>query len=156
MIFYTSQIRWGGLNQIYRQKWADYFDSQGIQYAFFSAANAAAIQQARRDALTAQEAARDAAAKAEEDSSEGDSEAEGLPEPESHTATPPPESADPSSSSEEELSSADESDETDEARHFTYSAEDESEEAKDSRTRVLSVLELEDLFLRAAPDLSGI
>ncbi len=30
-----------------RRYWADYFDAQGIQYAFFSAANAAAIQLAR-------------------------------------------------------------------------------------------------------------
>ena len=40
-----------------RRQWADYFDSQNIRYAFFSAANATAIQQARRDALAAQEAA---------------------------------------------------------------------------------------------------
>ena len=38
-----------------RRQWADYFDSQGIQYAFFSAANATALQQARRDALAAED-----------------------------------------------------------------------------------------------------
>ncbi|KIS72337.1 putative 60S ribosomal biogenesis GTPase subunit [Mycosarcoma maydis] len=32
-----------------RKYWADYFDAQGIQYAFFSAANAAAIQLARAE-----------------------------------------------------------------------------------------------------------
>lgn len=32
-----------------RRYWADYFDAQGIQYAFFSAANAAAIQLARAE-----------------------------------------------------------------------------------------------------------
>ncbi|KAI0749172.1 P-loop containing nucleoside triphosphate hydrolase protein [Irpex lacteus] len=137
-----------------RRQWADYFDSQGVQYAFFSAANAAAIQQARRDALAAQEAVEAAAARGEQDSSEGDSEDEDTLDPESQAATPPPDSVDPSSFSEDELSSADESDETDNEAHFTYAAEDESEEDKDPRTRVLSVLELEDLFLRAAPPLS--
>ncbi len=32
-----------------RKYWAEYFDAQGIQYAFFSAANAAAIQLARAE-----------------------------------------------------------------------------------------------------------
>lgn len=37
------------LDEQQRRHWADYFDAQGIQYAFFSAANAAAIQLARAE-----------------------------------------------------------------------------------------------------------
>ncbi|KXN85669.1 Large subunit GTPase 1 [Leucoagaricus sp. SymC.cos] len=36
-----------------RCRWADYLESRGIRYAFFSAANAAALQLARREALEA-------------------------------------------------------------------------------------------------------
>lgn len=38
---------------------------------------------------------------------------------------------------------------------FYFSAEEESPEGQDPRARVLSVLELENLFERMAPDLSG-
>ena len=36
-----------------------------------------------------------------------------------------------------------------------FSAEEDTPDGQDPRARVLSVLELEDLFLRTAPDLSG-
>lgn len=39
---------------INRCLWANYFEAQGIQYAFFSAANAVALQIARREASEAQ------------------------------------------------------------------------------------------------------
>lgn len=137
-----------------RRQWADYFDSQNILYAFFSAANATAIQQARRDALAAQEAA--LATNSEPDSDEEDEEDEDETTLEADSsATSPLESTVQSSLGDEELSDADESDETEEGGNFMYTAEDDAEDAKDPRTRVLSVLELEDLFLRAAPDLSG-
>jgi hypothetical protein len=38
---------------------------------------------------------------------------------------------------------------------FPLPVEEDSEDARDPRTRVLSVLELEDLFFRVAPDLTG-
>jgi large subunit GTPase 1 len=130
--------------------WADYFDSQGVQYAFYSAANAAAIQQARRDAETAQEAAQEA----EHDSSR--SEDGDASESEDNVASPSDNSQIPPPSAEgEELSGSDESDEVNSSDHFAFVAEDESEDAKDPRTRVLTVLELEDLFLKTAPDLSS-
>ncbi|CDW96598.1 hypothetical protein [Sporisorium scitamineum] len=46
-----------------RRYWADYFDAQGIQYAFFSAANAAAIQLARAEEEEPASAAVDQGAK---------------------------------------------------------------------------------------------
>jgi len=34
-----------------RRLWADYFDTQGVCYAFYSAANAVALQEAKREAV---------------------------------------------------------------------------------------------------------
>ena len=49
-----------------------------------------------------------------------------------------------------------ESDESDESDEFPFIDEEEdSEDDQDPRARVLSVLELEDLFIRAAPPLSS-
>ncbi|KAF7339623.1 p-loop containing nucleoside triphosphate hydrolase protein [Mycena sanguinolenta] len=113
-----------------RCRWADHFDKQGIQYAFFSAANATALQQARRDALErANNAAENEQKHADEDE-ESDNEAD---------------------ESEEEFSD-DES--SDESAEFYFSAEEDSPEGQDPRAKVLSVLELESLFEKAAPDLS--
>jgi large subunit GTPase 1 len=42
-----------------------------------------------------------------------------------------------------------------ESEEFYFSAEEESPEGQDPRAKVLSVLELENLFEKAAPDLSG-
>ncbi|KAI0347833.1 P-loop containing nucleoside triphosphate hydrolase protein [Trametopsis cervina] len=122
-----------------RYQWADYFDAQGVQYAFFSASNAAAIQQARRDALAAQEAQ----TAHEELASDSDDDVAEVQE----SATSPSSDIE---SSEDEYSDSEESD-----YHPPFtSPEDDSEESKDPRTKVLSVLELEDLFMKAAPDLS--
>ncbi|THH02560.1 hypothetical protein EW026_g278 [Hermanssonia centrifuga] len=123
-----------------RRGWADYFDSVGVQYAFFSAANAAALQQARRDAEAAEEAEQeilDRAAELEEDNLH--------------------EAASSESSSDDEGSTSEEEDSSDESEHFMLplSSEDDSEDARDPRAKVLSVLELEDLFVRVAPDLSN-
>jgi len=41
------------------------------------------------------------------------------------------------------------------AQPFPLPVEDDPEEARDPRIRVLSVLELEDLFFRVAPDLTS-
>ena len=132
-----------------RRQWADYFDSQGVQYAFFSAANATALQQARRDALTAEEARVEAEENQMqyEGKEEEDVENVAVPTP-SSAASPPPESDD-DESEEEDTESEDESAE------FSYAEEEDSEDARDPRARVLSVLELEDLFVKMAPDLSS-
>ncbi|KIY63753.1 P-loop containing nucleoside triphosphate hydrolase protein [Cylindrobasidium torrendii FP15055 ss-10] len=122
-----------------RIEWANYFDSQGIQYAFFSAMNAAALQEARREALAAAELA-------EQEGSDSDgSDAEDAEQP---PTSPVDEESDEDSDVEEN-----ESDDED-----FYSADEDEEDynhTDDPRAKVLSVLELEDLFLQKAPDLAA-
>ncbi|KAF9477541.1 P-loop containing nucleoside triphosphate hydrolase protein [Pholiota conissans] len=116
-----------------RVQWADYFDSQGIKYAFYSAANEAAIQLARKeaaDALAREEeelAVRESPSESDEEDSDDDADKIGA-----------------------SFNSQDESDEED----MYFSAEEETEEGQDSRAKVLSVVELEVLFEKLAPDLS--
>ena len=114
----------------FRVRWADYFDSQGVRYAFYSAANAAAIQQTRKEVAEAlahaEEVSRHASEKGEDDD-EADDDETGSPESESE-------------------------DENEDDMYF--SAEGESEDGQDLRARVLSVVELEELFVKMAPDLS--
>lgn len=116
-----------------RRLWADYFDSQGIQYAFFSAANATALQLGRKDALLSA-GAQDPSSAAEdnEDPQKGDLDDDLLVE--SPAGTDPGEGT------------------SDDEAYF--SAED-GEELNDLRLKILSVPELEDWFLSMAPNLSG-
>ncbi|KAF8078794.1 hypothetical protein FPV67DRAFT_1466520 [Lyophyllum atratum] len=122
--------------------WADYFDSEGIQYAFFSAANAAALQQARRDALAA---AQEQAGLATEDEDvevyqdDVNDVAEGVP------------SGDSQSDSGDEMT-----DSSSESVHEDayFSAEEDTPDGQDPRARVRSVIELEEWFEKMAPDLS--
>ena len=138
-------------DQFRRKLWADYFDSQGVHYAFFSAANAAAIQEARREAeaaaARAEEAAAAAAASAASKvSREGKEDDEGASEESDRDNGTPPES--PDEKSDEESSE-------DESEDGTFLPVDDGPDAQDPRTRVLSVLELEELFIKSAPDLSS-
>ncbi|KAH9898170.1 P-loop containing nucleoside triphosphate hydrolase protein [Cubamyces lactineus] len=138
-----------------RKLWADYFDSQGVHYAFFSAANAAAIQEARREAEAAAARAEEAAAaaaastssKVSSDGAEpatrnGDEDVSGESDNDNDT---PPESLDEAS---------DEESSEDESEDGTFLPVEDGPDAQDPRTRVLSVLELEELFIKSAPDLS--
>ncbi|PWY97257.1 putative LSG1-large-subunit GTPase [Testicularia cyperi] len=59
-----------------RRHWANYFDAQGIQYAFFSAADAAAIQLARAEAEEAQRLAEMRLAEEDDEDEESDDEEE--------------------------------------------------------------------------------
>lgn len=112
-------------DDIGRQQWANYFEANSVQYAFFSALNAKELQEAR---AATEEAAR-RAAEGEEDSEEEESGTDYGSEDDEY------------SSSEEDLPKA--------AR-----AEEEAKIVdQDPRTRVLSVLELESLFINSAPDL---
>jgi large subunit GTPase 1 len=125
-------------------RWADYFDSRGILYAFFSAANAAALQEARQVALeTGRRQETEARPKVDEPA-----EADGSPEPDSTDREQIPTSPE----SEEDVE--DESDEESMTEEDYFSAE-EDEFNQDPRAQILSVLELEDLFLKEAPPLSG-
>ena len=105
--------------------------------------NAAALQEARRERL-AQEAAVEQE-KAEEQESE---DVEGREEA--------PESSDEESENDDHFEDASDDELLDDAdlSHY-FSAEEDTPDGQDPRARVLSVLELEDLFLRTAPDLSG-
>lgn len=116
--------------------WADYFDSQGIQYAFFSAANATALQQERRDAVLSAEAQDWSSAPKNNDDQQKVNLDYDHPVEISRAD-----------------SGEDSSQETSEDETY-FSAEDE-EVRDDLRVRILSVLELEDWFLSMAPDLSG-
>jgi len=108
-----------------RRQWADYFDQQGLRYAFYSAANAAALQQARRDLTKILNRA-----EAEQESSEfGEAENDGR------------------------LGSVDNGSEDDTEMYF--SAEEEDENVQNPKARILSVQELEELFIEMSPDLSG-
>ncbi|KAJ7596849.1 P-loop containing nucleoside triphosphate hydrolase protein [Mycena floridula] len=109
------------LNARQRVQWADYLDGQHIQYAFFSAANANALQEARREAFLASQQQDESNDAGDESEDESDSEEEA------------------SGSSEEDA---------------YFSAEEDSPESKDPRVKVLSVPELEELFMSAAPPLS--
>jgi large subunit GTPase 1 len=136
-----------------RCQWADYFDAQGIHYAFFSAANAVALQLARREAAEAQLRSEEL----EQDSDElekEESEEEG-----DENIYSPPESPRKSHHTEEASSNNDTKSQTDSLHSHHddayFSAEENTPKDHDPRATVLSVLELEELFLRMAPDLSG-
>ncbi|KAF7306758.1 Kinase-like protein [Mycena indigotica] len=111
-----------------RCQWADYFDQQGVKYAFFSAANAAALQEARREQLVRQE---NVMASETEDVDE-----------------------DWESGDEDSLPNESESDQESHDDAY-FSAEEDTPEGQDPRAKVLSVLELEGLFQQTAPPLTG-
>ena len=114
-----------------RRIWADYFDSQGIRYAFYSATNATARQEILREAR-----ARATEALQEEDG-EADIEESILDAAMSSTT---------SSGSYDPLQTGDSDKDLD---------LDSDEDTEDARAKVLSVLELEDLFIASAPDFPG-
>ncbi|KAI0361378.1 P-loop containing nucleoside triphosphate hydrolase protein [Trametes cingulata] len=133
-----------------RKLWADYFDSQGVRYAFFSAANAAALQEARREAEAAAARAEEEAAAAAEAASKDDGD-----EPTETDEDAEDESDEESEQDEEAVpESHDEDSSDDESEDGTWHPVEEGPEAQDPRTKVLSVLELEELFIKSAPDLS--
>lgn len=111
---------------LFRRDWADYFDQQGIQYAFYSAALGIAIQEARKEAAEAMEREAEARNAEKEGSEQGEENVEEA-ENDEEAATP----------------------------DIHISADDEDEDVSDPRIKILSVLELEDLFKKSAPPLSG-
>ncbi|CCL98511.1 uncharacterized protein FIBRA_00510 [Fibroporia radiculosa] len=122
-----------------RRVWADYFDEQGVRYAFFSAANAAALQLARQgEPLVV-----DAPSVYDRDQDEGytSSSSDGEMSPENNDNPPTCSSDEQLQSEESDVGSA-------------FSLEEDTPDTQDPRTKVLSVLELEDLFVKAAPDLT--
>jgi large subunit GTPase 1 len=128
-----------------RRIWADYFDQQGLRYAFYSASDATARQEALREASAIGELTTPLDKAAEENQrmafSEEDDEAD-AEESTSNANTSSTHSAESHDSIESEIPD-----------EFVDS---EPEDDKgDPRAKVLSVLELEDLFIASAPDLAG-
>ncbi|KAK6353495.1 hypothetical protein TWF696_005458 [Orbilia brochopaga] len=118
-----------------RQAWADYFEKEGIEYKFFSAALARQINEA--------------AEATDDDDEEYEDEPEGLPEGPEDLPDDSGSSADeehPQPSNEEPTTS------------LTAATENlaitEEEEEEDPRTRIITVDELESLFLSHAPSIS--
>jgi large subunit GTPase 1 len=121
---------------VFRCLWADYFDTQNVRYAFFSAANAAALQELRREMQVANEASANHDTEHnmghdDDDSGSNDSAQDDVPD--------------------EQSSEGNSSD----VYHSLLVNEENTPDERDPRAKVLSVLELEDLFLQVAPDLSG-
>ncbi|KAK4705280.1 large subunit GTPase 1, partial [Phenoliferia sp. Uapishka_3] len=153
-----------------RQGWADYFEKEGIQYAFFSAANSTALQEerARREAMAAEEAMPNSESESEsEEESEEEvvEESAGMKIPKSGNKLRAPGPGDREPGDYDEESDIDDGEDEDED-----SDEDTDNElatkmrrgagistpgsSEPERTRILSVLELEDLFLSRAPEIS--
>ncbi|TKA54091.1 hypothetical protein B0A53_03468 [Rhodotorula sp. CCFEE 5036] len=142
-----------------REGWADYFEANGIQYAFFSAANGIALQEerARQEELAALEEASD-----ESDSEEdipgmkipkSGNKLKGLREElKAKMALPPPRVKRLDEDSDEDDEDDDDEELAKRMRRgmgISLPGSDES-----PRTRILSVSELEELFLQHAPTVS--
>jgi large subunit GTPase 1 len=141
---------------VHRRIWGDYFDAQGIQYAFFSAANAAALQQARREALPRSETEIDASERRQHpDAIESNTNPNTYAEPESSSDSEGPHTPHDDDDGESDPPDSDVDSDSDEERLRYVPTEEDTPDGRDPRTKVLSVLELEDLFATAAPDLSS-
>ncbi|KAH7885952.1 hypothetical protein F5I97DRAFT_1936902 [Phlebopus sp. FC_14] len=136
-----------------RRIWADYLDAQGIRYAFFSAANATALQQARQAAVARSEAESEAYGAKPTFDPDSSSDSVGPSTPDDIDFDGSAEEAEDSKLNTPLRSDVDNSDE--EEGHMYVSTEEDSPDGRDPRTKVLNVLELEELFGAAAPDLSA-
>ena len=106
----------------------NYFEQHGIEYVFYSAASAVALQQARQEVVDAAENGGQATARTNNDTSY-------------HADSTSTSGSDESPGSDTESEGADAS---------------EEQATKDPRLKILSAAELEDVFVQRAPHLSGI
>ena len=131
-----------------RRIWADYFDSQGLHYAFYSATDATGRQEALQKALAVGEltTAIDEAVEGNQrialPGEDEEADEEDTLNADMGSSTPSDGSYDPTES---EISDERSDLDSDEDLHGN----------EYPRSKVLSVLELEDLFIASAPDLSG-
>ncbi|KAI9513076.1 P-loop containing nucleoside triphosphate hydrolase protein [Russula earlei] len=127
-----------------RRIWADYFDSQGICSAFYSATNATASQKAQGEALVAEELTTppDEAIEENQSITSSQEDREAIEEESSPNA-----STSSTASAGSYNSGSDE--------NVDSHSDEDTHDNRDPRVKVLSVLELEDLFMASAPDLSG-
>lgn len=162
------------LTRTQREAWADYFESQGVEFAFFSAANAAALQE-QAERQRRREAGEDVSDVEDEDGDESeDGEDESDEEEEEEAAAPETvhdaagvpsqqtaleEQLDATTLTDEELEDTDGEEEVAAKKAkatkgaWLAIAEAEPDAPESDRTRVISVTELEELFERSAPDL---
>ncbi|KAK4046022.1 hypothetical protein OIV83_006426 [Microbotryomycetes sp. JL201] len=167
----VNKARKRNLLLINNEQWADYFEQQNIQYAFFSAANGIALQEerARREELARLQAEAETDDDDDDDDDDEYTDEDGIVD-EEHGIVPGmkiPKSGNKLVSTvggkgkqrraDDFFDSDDEDDDSDVdgtlARRFKRGlgmSEPGSDEP--NRTRILSVLELEDLFLQHAPD----
>jgi large subunit GTPase 1 len=125
------------LTRSQRIKWANYFDANGVQFAFYSAMDAAALlEQERAETIAPPPEKREAEEEEnkEEEVADGGSESSGPTESEDEQPSMESEEADESSDSEDGI----------------------EEVETDLRVKVLTVKELEELFIKSAPPLSGV
>ena len=116
--------------------------------------NAAALQEARREQLAATERAEQARAQAKAEAATRTDAGEDADPASSHSDVEEgdsEEAEDDYLTEEEEVTSESESEDD----RPVFLPEEDTEDGRDPRARVLSVLELEDLFKRTAPDLSS-
>lgn len=123
-----------------RSVWADYFEEHNITYAFFSAADAAALQEQAEKQRRREEGLDD---EDDDDDEDEDDEAE-------HDD----EELDEEDEEEIEEDVEEEAGEVAKQLEETKLEDQEPVEIEDIRTRVLTVTELEDLFISAAPPLA--
>jgi large subunit GTPase 1 len=141
-------------NTLKRRLWADFFDGQGIDYAFFSAANAAAIQQARRDAVM------DQAALLQDKDAESGTALRDLPQSDTRgdaaqDTNDAYEDESDSAESDGDGSEQDSSEDGEQEGQRDLLPEEDATDLQNVRTKVLSVIELEQLFEKLAPDIAS-
>jgi large subunit GTPase 1 len=131
---------------IYRRLWADYLDGRGVRYAFFSAANAIAVQSKRQDTTDVQQ--RETPSQSKQTPVDKQAGASTSP---THAAVASRNTLSPTLSSGSESSGTEsESD----LREYPASEEDVAD-CRDPRSKILTVPEVEDFFEKSAPELSG-
>ncbi|TIB96479.1 P-loop containing nucleoside triphosphate hydrolase protein [Wallemia mellicola] len=160
-----------------RERWADFFDKQGIRYAFFSALNASelieqlrVVRQVRDEILNADQVAQVAE---EQERQRKELEVQDIVESAKENAVengqhPPIESAegyvsharglpvnvDQAIDAVSKLKTDDNEEKETVAAEATEPAPETAQQPESRRTRVLNIVELEQLFIDEAPDLS--
>jgi len=136
-----------------RRLWAVYFEEEGIDFAFYSAASATAIQQKEAETLPVAEL------EAEEiKESKGRYQVEQPPdrrENQRAIASDPHDDHDSSGVSGEDQDDAQDGSYSEEESHDISLDDTELHQDQDPYTRVLTVGELEELFAKSAPNLDG-
>jgi len=176
----TTRVVGDDLGLIFRSMWADHFEKQNITYAFFSAADAAAAQE-QAERMWRRE--HDMDSESDDDDEEGNSEGEAQEDEEEEEEEEEDDEAlakkvqdtTLDADYEEGWSTEGEDDDEDEGAESAMdkkvangdkipmkdvvaevnerAIKEQKPVTEDKRTRVLSVTELEDLFVNAAPEL---